>query len=225
MTQENVGVEAATEILKEAAIVKSPEQIAQEAQFKLVQERHRMMQIVAQVQPSGRAAFMTEFDFVCQFHALMGTWANIKAVPTEEMVVRRIKIVDEEVNKELMPMLRELESGKISWSLEHRAQMLDHLVDCVYVLLGTAAELGLPFDMGFEIVHQANMMKFANGVVKNEYGKLVKPEGWIKPDATLFALITQIYKEATLTDSQEHQKEKTNIEETEHALKVAKAAN
>lgn len=200
-----ISVEKASEILSTAAHVE-PEALKRQreaAQLNLL--RQHMMLKVSQVSPSGRAAFMTQFDFVCQFHALMDTWYPITRVPEPADVERRIKIVNEEVNLELFPLLEDLRTGAKQWTLETRAELLDHLVDSVYVLLGTAAEFGLPFDMAFELVHMSNMNKFAMGVKTNEYGKLMKPEGWKPPTVELHNLIMQHWKDATRTDSYEHQ--------------------
>lgn len=173
---------------------------------KLAALQMMLFQRISQVQPTGRVGFMTAYNFVEQFHAVMETRRKITETPDLEVFERRLRLVDEEVNKEFVPMMARLAAGQIAWSLENRAEMLDHIVDCVYVLLGTASEIGLPFDDGFDIVHQANMAKFKDGIVKNEFGKLMKPEGWIAPNAFLFEIIKQHWEVATLTDSVEHKK-------------------
>lgn len=198
-----VSVEQASKMLATAAHVgRSADPLTEQAKLHML--RQAMLIKVSQVAPSGRAAFMTQFDFVCQFHALMDTWYPITRTPEPADVERRFKIINEEVNVELFPLLEALRTGAKEFTIETRAELLDHLVDSVYVLLGTAAEFGLPFDMAFELIHMSNMNKFANGVKKNEYGKLMKPEGWKPPTIELHNLVMQHWKEATLTDSDEH---------------------
>lgn len=63
------------------------------------------------------------------------------------------------------------------------AGIADGLVDIVYVAIGMAHRLGLPFEDVWDEVHRANMAKFPDGqVFKNENGKITKPPGWKPPD-------------------------------------------
>lgn len=62
----------------------------------------------------------------------------------------------------------------------------DGIIDLVYVTMGCAHAMGLPFDKLFDVVHKANMAK----VPPNAYRKslrgsqydVVKPVGWIPPE-------------------------------------------
>jgi predicted HAD superfamily Cof-like phosphohydrolase len=60
------------------------------------------------------------------------------------------------------------------------------LVDLIYVTLGTVGAFGLTekFEAVFEAVHQSNMSKIGpDGKVHyNEYGKVIKPPGYTKPN-------------------------------------------
>lgn len=62
------------------------------------------------------------------------------------------------------------------------ATALDSLVDLVYVALGTADMMGLPWQAAWERVHAANMQK-KPGVKAGRSGgpDAVKPEGWQPP--------------------------------------------
>jgi predicted HAD superfamily Cof-like phosphohydrolase len=184
-------------LLQDDTRVLTPEERAKKEAQELHFMRMMMQRKLQMVEPSGRAPFFSQFDFVCQFHVLMDTFRNIDYTPTPEDIERRMKIINEEVNVELFADLEKLRTGEITWSLEHRARVLDHLVDCLYVIYGTAAEFGLPIDNAFMIVHSHNMAKFANGVKKNEYGKLIKPEGWQPPDRALFELVKEQYEAVT----------------------------
>jgi predicted HAD superfamily Cof-like phosphohydrolase len=65
----------------------------------------------------------------------------------------------------------------------------DALVDLIYVALGCAHAMGLPFDKMFDIVHAANMRKQpANNYIRSLRGNhfdIVKPQGWIAPQGEI----------------------------------------
>ncbi len=66
------------------------------------------------------------------------------------------------------------------------AAAADALVDLVYVALGTAIGMGLPWPEIWEAVHAANMKKERAGTEARSRhrfaGDVVKPEGWQAPD-------------------------------------------
>lgn len=66
------------------------------------------------------------------------------------------------------------------------AQMLDGLVDLVYVALGTAYLHGFDFDEAWRRVHGANMEKVrATSPLQSKRGStfdVVKPQDWVAPD-------------------------------------------
>jgi len=69
---------------------------------------------------------------------------------------------------------------------ETLVEVLDGIIDCIYVLIGTAHEYGLADRLVFAFteVHESNMTKFGeNGVaVFREDGKLLKPDSYRKPN-------------------------------------------
>lgn len=90
------------------------------------------------------------------------------------------KLVEEEVVKEFLPALRSfIESGTMH-DLEEAA---DGAIDSIYVLIFFLNQLGLPGQQLWDEVQRANMAKFPNGeVIRNEQGKVQKPEGWQPPN-------------------------------------------
>lgn len=58
----------------------------------------------------------------------------------------------------------------------------DGIIDAVYVLLGLAAKMGLPFEEGFNRVHEANMQKLRGVGPRGYANDVIKPEGWVAPD-------------------------------------------
>ena len=65
-------------------------------------------------------------------------------------------------------------------------EVLDSLVDQLYILLGTINQHGMDdiIEEAFERVHSNNMTKIgADGkVLRNEHGKILKPEGFVSVD-------------------------------------------
>lgn len=64
------------------------------------------------------------------------------------------------------------------------AEILDALVDLVYITIGMAELMGLPFNKAWEVVHESNMWKI-RATVPSKRGTtfdVVKPPGWEPPD-------------------------------------------
>lgn len=58
----------------------------------------------------------------------------------------------------------------------------DALGDISYVSYGAANCAGIDMEPIEEEIHRSNIDKFRNGIVRDEHGKVVKPEGWTAPD-------------------------------------------
>ena len=94
---------------------------------------------------------------------------------TPEMAAFRIKFMQEELDE---------------FILAHRqgnlAECLDALVDIVYVAIGTAWLMNLPFDRAWSAVHGANMQKIrAERPTDSKRGTsfdVIKPPGWKHPN-------------------------------------------
>ena len=67
-------------------------------------------------------------------------------------------LINEEVNKELLPLLDKMLEG--AWSQELSAELMDHYVDTVYVAIWGCIAMALPFYAGWNEVQHANMSKF-----------------------------------------------------------------
>ena len=66
-------------------------------------------------------------------------------------------------------------------------ELVDALVDKMYILLGTINTHGLAsrFEEAFNLVHENNMTKVVDGkVLRNADGKILKPEGFVPVDLT-----------------------------------------
>lgn len=68
-------------------------------------------------------------------------------------------------------------------------EVADGIADLVWVLMGLASSVGIPFDQVWDEVRASNMSKVVDGkLLKREDGKVLKPEGYFRPDinAVLF---------------------------------------
>lgn len=97
---------------------------------------------------------------------------NLPEIPNE-MTPSDILFIKEMVNDEL----DELEVAKTI------GEQADALVDAVIYIFDMANRKGINLMPIFDIVHNANMKKVVNGkVIRRPDGKILKPEGWQKPD-------------------------------------------
>lgn len=65
---------------------------------------------------------------------------------------------------------------------ETKADVLDALVDLVYVIMGTSYLQGFDFQEAWNRVHAANMAKVRGPSARSEAFDVIKPEGWTAPD-------------------------------------------
>ena len=90
------------------------------------------------------------------------------------------------IMEELSEYLKACEEGTL-------VDAADALVDLVYVTLGCAHAMGLPFDQLFQVVHKANMSKVpANEYIRSLRGSqydVVKPMGWVPPEDELRVIL------------------------------------
>jgi len=64
-------------------------------------------------------------------------------------------------------------------------KVADALADIVYVALGTAYKMGLPFDEIWRAVQSANMQKKRGATKRGNKVDAMKPEGWVGPEAAI----------------------------------------
>lgn len=101
---------------------------------------------------------------VREFHIDMDLWyKDFPWMLDIEAKKRRIALIAEE--------LAELKSALL---VNDMIETVDALADLLYVVFGTAVELGVDIEPFFDEVHRSNMTK--GGGHKREDGKLVKPD-------------------------------------------------
>lgn len=167
---------------------------------KQVKYQHEMELKNKRTSRSGMTQYYTEYDQVKQFHLTMGLPVGFISDLKLDGITRRINLINEEVNEELMPVLKKVETAQGHMTLEQKVEILDAIIDACYVLKGLAVEMGLPYDTAFALVQQSNMAKIhPDGTVKRrEDGKILKPDGWQPPN--LFGLMNQLVTIVTAKD-------------------------
>lgn len=131
----------------------------------------------------------TNFDDVGDFHRRF----DLPAVPKGGGAAEPSfpPLMDEELYQFRLKFLRqELREFKDGWEAGDLAEVADALVDLVYVALGTAHLLGLPWQEMWDEVQRVNMSKVrASSAAESQRATgrghasdVVKPEGFTPPD-------------------------------------------
>jgi hypothetical protein len=96
--------------------------------------------------------------------------------------------LNEHIDFRILLMQEELTETLEAFDNRDMTEVLDGLVDLVYVVLGTAHFLNLPFQEAWDEIHHSNMQKELTtedtiGSAKRGYIlDVIKPEGWRPPD-------------------------------------------
>lgn len=122
----------------------------------------------------------------------------------QHLTARKLKERIEFINEELVEFI--LASGVSPQGEQigeqNMAEMADALVDLVYVAMGTAVMMGLPWERLWDDVHRANMAK-ERGTTDRMRADLIKPQGWVGPK-TATILAENGYAIAQATDLASH---------------------
>ncbi len=137
-------------------------------------------------------SFVDMIEDVREFHEACETVDPEEPTwPSYEKRSLRYNLLAEEFNELFTEVLPE--DCLFSWevlpyikgSQEHLAALAKEIVDVIYVAIGTAISCGIPLDKVWAEVHASNMAKVdpATGMVRRrDDGKILKPEGWQRPD-------------------------------------------
>ena len=93
-------------------------------------------------------------------------------------ITQRVKFMEEEIT-ELME----------AYVANDMVGVADALADLVYVAVGTAHMMGIPFDEVFKAVHAANMQKVRGLTKRGMLYDAVKPAGWVGPEAQIETIL------------------------------------
>jgi predicted HAD superfamily Cof-like phosphohydrolase len=114
-------------------------------------------------------------ESVKKFHDAFGVATREQlGYPDNERQRLRYKLIDEEVNKELLPAIAE---GSL-------VEIADGCADAIVVILGTCLEYGIPIEKVFAEVMRANMSKLGEDdkPIYREDGKVMKGPNYTPPD-------------------------------------------
>lgn len=117
---------------------------------------------------------MANFEDVVEFHDKFDL--GIRTSPghlTRRKLQERIDFMQEELN--------EFIEGANTQDLSEQA---DALIDLVYVAMGTAHMLGLPWKQLWDDVHRANMAKVRGIGKRGNLNDCIKPADWTPPMTT-----------------------------------------
>lgn len=117
-----------------------------------------------------------EIEMVAEFHLAFGhPVLSEPEMPSEGRRNLRVWLLEEEFNEHRSAM----QNGNF-------VESVDGLVDCLYILFGTAHEMGIAplLPALFAEVHRSNMSKLdANGkAIYSEAGKVMKGANYSRPD-------------------------------------------
>lgn len=99
------------------------------------------------------------------------------------LLQKRNSLIEEEF-KEVQEALYDYGVTPRLPTLRSKEHLAKELADLLYVVYGTAEELGIPLEEVFKEVHQSNMSKvWPDGTVHyNEIGKVLKPDTYSPPE-------------------------------------------
>lgn len=118
-----------------------------------------------------RFAADTNFKRVLEFHEKFDLPIEDRPVLENSVAQRRMEHIYEET-EELQDAI----------DMDDLPGVADALVDIVYLCLGMAVNLGIPWEQCFAAVHQANMLKSKGTKDGPSHLGIVKPKGWKAPD-------------------------------------------
>jgi predicted HAD superfamily Cof-like phosphohydrolase len=114
---------------------------------------------------------------VLKFHKAFGLTIHDKPqIPSHDDIVLRAVVARDEFDDEYLPAL-------LNGDIKHIA---DDGIDLIYFIIGTFITYGIDPQPIWDAVQAANFAKLPpDGIpVKDQYGKIMKPEGWKPPDIT-----------------------------------------
>ena len=123
------------------------------------------------------------FKDVATFHELI---LQDFAAPTPSLV-------SEKYCEELVSfLLEEVEEYMVATRTGHIVDTADALADIIYVALGTAYRMGLPFEQIWNAVQSANMRKQRGVTARGNKVDAIKPPGWVGPEAEIARAIAEL---------------------------------
>ncbi len=122
---------------------------------------------------------------VTNFHAYSGQSDPKRIVFSRWPGSLRLRLMQDELEETARAYVKRCVALTEKDRFAAEAEIIDGLVDLLYVVVGSAQAAGVDLAPFFELIHANNMSKVDGSlgpVVRREDGKILKPEGWKPPD-------------------------------------------
>ena len=101
----------------------------------------------------------------------------------EQKISSNLTLKNDQAKLYMNLIKEEFEETSKAFNEDDLVELADGLADMVWVIMGMCNSTGINFDKVWTEVRASNMSKFVDGkFVKNESGKILKPEGYFKPN-------------------------------------------
>ena len=101
----------------------------------------------------------------------------------EQKISSNLTLKNDQVKLYMNLIKEEFEETLKAFNEDDLVELADGLADMVWVIMGMCNSTGINFDKVWTEVRASNMSKFVDGkFVKNESGKILKPESYHKPN-------------------------------------------
>jgi len=101
----------------------------------------------------------------------------------EQKISSDLNLNNEQTQLYMNLIKEEFEETAKAFDEEDLIEVADGLADMVWVIMGMCNSAGINFDKIWEEVKSSNMSKFVDGkFIKNDSGKIMKPETYFKPN-------------------------------------------
>ena len=101
----------------------------------------------------------------------------------EQTISGRLSLEGDQANLYMNLISEEYQETLAAFKSNDMIEVADGLADMVWVIMGMCNSCGIDFDSVWQEVKASNMSKFPDGkTIKNEHGKIMKPESYFKPN-------------------------------------------
>jgi predicted HAD superfamily Cof-like phosphohydrolase len=101
----------------------------------------------------------------------------------EQTINGQLSLEGDQANLYMNLISEEYQETLAAFKSNDMIEVADGLADMVWVIMGMCNSCGIDFDSVWQEVKASNMSKFPDGkAIKNEHGKIMKPESYFKPN-------------------------------------------
>ncbi len=101
----------------------------------------------------------------------------------EQGIRSKLSLEGDQANLYMNLISEEYQETLSAFKSNDMIEVADGLADMVWVIMGMCNSCGIDFDSVWQEVKASNMSKFPDGkAIKNEHGKIMKPNSYFKPD-------------------------------------------